>query len=42
MAIVKITVTNDDGTTQDFTLPAPVPTQVVEIKAGETIEVKAV
>ncbi len=40
--ITKITVTNDDGTTEDFFLPVAAPTQVVEIKAGEVIEVKGV
>lgn len=44
IATDKLTVTHADGTTADFTSPAApaVPTQTVEVHAGEVVEVKGV
>jgi hypothetical protein len=40
--VTKVTITNDDGTTVDYFPAAPTPSQVVEISAGQVVEIKAV
>jgi hypothetical protein len=36
---MKITLTQDDGTTVDFVVASAAPTEVVDVTAGESVEV---
>lgn len=41
MAVTKVTLTMDDGSTQDFVAPVAPASQVVTLTSGQTLEVIA-